>query len=174
MPTVQHAFGSLQNNAHIALITTGHSDTRTAMTLCNISHLNSHSDHLILKNILTMKNKILIIITLIGSVFGLTAQQNDNYTILEVQAYKDSISHKKVQLIDVRTPEEYNDKYIQYADNIDFFSKEFNKEFGKLNMQQPVYIYCRSGNRSKRAADTLSAMGFKKIYDLKGGILNYE
>lgn len=121
-----------------------------------------------------MTNKLIAIMVLIVSFFSANAQQNDQYLILEVQAFKDSISHKKVQLIDVRTPEEYKEKHIKYAENIDFFSKEFNAEFSKLDMQQPVYIYCRSGNRSKRAADKLSAMGFTKIYDLKGGILNYE
>lgn len=121
-----------------------------------------------------MKNIIVIIMVTIGSFLSVNAQQNAKYTILEVQAFKDSISHKKVQLIDVRTPEEYAEKHIQYAENIDFFSEEFNSKFDHLDKQQPVYIYCRSGNRSKRAADKLSAMGFEKIFDLKGGISNYE
>ena len=112
--------------------------------------------------------------TLFSSIFGVKAQQNDTYKILDVQTFKDATSNKKVQLIDVRTPEEYNSGHIKDAANIDFYSGIFTTEFNKLDKQQPVYIYCRSGNRSKQTAKKLEAMGFKEIYDLEGGILNYE
>ena len=68
-----------------------------------------------------------------------------------------------VQLVDVRTAKEFNDGAIKNALNIDFFQQEiFNEEFGKLNKEQPVYLYCRSGNRSHQAALKLEAMGFKR------------
>ncbi|MEO5790268.1 MAG: rhodanese-like domain-containing protein [Gelidibacter sp.] len=111
---------------------------------------------------------------LFGSILGVTAQQNKAYKILDVQNFKDSISNKEVQLIDVRTPDEYNSGHIKDAKNIDFYSAEFTEEFNKLDKQKPVYIYCRSGSRSKQSAVKLSAMGFKEIYDLKGGFLNYN
>ena len=47
---------------------------------------------------------------------------------------------------------------------------EFSKSyFEKLDMSKPVYIYCRSGARSRKAAHKLADMGFKEIYDLQGG-----
>lgn len=112
--------------------------------------------------------------TLFSSIVGVKAQQNEAYKILDVQTFKDSISNKKVQLIDVRTPEEYQSGHIKDAKNIDFYSGNFATEFNKLNKDNPVYIYCRSGSRSKQTGTKLSAMGFKEIYDLKGGILNYD
>lgn len=117
---------------------------------------------------------ILIIIILAGSFFTIQAQENDHYKILNVQIYKDSISHKEVQLIDVRTPEEYKAGHVEYAENIDFFSNEFTSRFKNLDVQKPIYIYCRSGQRSKQASIKLVALGFKEIYDLEGGILNYN
>lgn len=120
-----------------------------------------------------MKNTILIM-TLFSTLFGAKAQQNDSIKILDAQTFKDSISNKKVQLIDVRTPEEYKSGHIKDAINIDFFSGKFNVEFNKLDKEKPVYIYCRSGSRSRQTANKLAAMGFKEIYDLKGGILNYN
>jgi rhodanese-related sulfurtransferase len=42
--------------------------------------------------------------------------------------------------------------------------------FDKLDKTQPVYIYCRSGNRSAKSAIRLQEMGFEKIYDLEGWI----
>lgn len=121
-----------------------------------------------------MKNKIIIIMAFFGSIFFANAQQNETYIILDVQTFKDSTSNKAVQLIDVRTPDEFNSGHIKDAKNIDFHSEEFTSELSKLNKEKPVYIYCRSGSRSAKAANKLSEMGFKEIFDLEGGILNYE
>lgn len=109
--------------------------------------------------------------TLFSSIFGAKAQQNDAIKVLDTQTFKDSISSKKVQLIDVRTPDEYNSGHIKDAKNIDFYSGKFNTEFDKLDKEKPVYIYCRSGSRSRQSANKLIAMGFKEIYDLRGGFI---
>ena len=78
------------------------------------------------------------------------------------------------QLIDVRTPEEYNEGYIKNAKNIDFFEDNFIEEMSKLNKDEPIYIYCRSGGRSGRASKKLRDAGFVKVYDLEGGFMKWE
>ncbi len=94
--------------------------------------------------------------------------------VLTPQDFEAQITNKEVQLIDVRTPDEFNSGHIKNAKNIDFFSTQFSDQFNKLNKDQPIYLYCRSGSRSRQASNKLEAMGFIKIYDLKGGILNYN
>lgn len=121
-----------------------------------------------------MKHTIIIIMTLFSAIFGVKAQENEAYKVLEVQIFKDSITDKKVQFIDVRTPDEYKAGHITDAKNIDLYSEEFKTKFDKLDKDKPVYIYCRSGSRSKQAGNKLTEMGFKEIYDLKGGFLNYK
>jgi rhodanese-related sulfurtransferase len=79
-----------------------------------------------------------------------------------------------IQLIDVRTPEEYTGGYIEGAININFFDSDFNDQMAKLNKDKELYIYCRSGKRSGKAAKRLKDQGFTKIYDLQGGILNWN
>ena len=79
-----------------------------------------------------------------------------------------------IQLIDIRTPGEYAEGYIEGAINVNFFDKDFNAQMAKLNMDKELYIYCRSGNRSRKAAKRLKDQGFTKIYDLQGGILNWN
>jgi rhodanese-related sulfurtransferase len=79
-----------------------------------------------------------------------------------------------IQLIDVRTPEEYTGGYIEGAININFFDSDFNDQMAKLNKDKELYIYCRSGKRSGKAAKRLKDRGFTKIYDLQGGILNWN
>ena len=79
-----------------------------------------------------------------------------------------------VQLVDVRTPEEYEEGYIEGFQNIDFFSDTFTQEIEKLDKSKPVIVYCRSGRRSADCAKQLKEKGFVKIYDLDGGIAKWE
>jgi rhodanese-related sulfurtransferase len=79
-----------------------------------------------------------------------------------------------VQLVDVRTPEEYEEGYIEGFQNIDFFSDTFTQEIEKLDKSKPVIVYCKSGRRSADCAKQLKEKGFVKIYDLDGGIVKWE
>ncbi|MCB0382615.1 MAG: rhodanese-like domain-containing protein [Psychroserpens sp.] len=111
--------------------------------------------------------------SLLSAIFGTKSPKNDCITVLSPNEFQNHVEGKKVQLIDVRTPNEFKSGHIKGAKNIDFFSGRFNVEFNKLNKDKPVYVYCRSGSRSRQTAHKLANMEFKSIYDLKGGILNY-
>lgn len=119
--------------------------------------------------------KQIIIMSIFSSIFGMTAQQYDQIKVLEPGVYESAISNNKVQLIDVRTTREYNSGHIRNANNIDVFNRKiFLQYFEKLDTDMPIYLYCRSGSRSQRAAKLLVELGFKDIYDLKGGYLNWQ
>lgn len=93
---------------------------------------------------------------------------------MNLDDFKYSILQKNVQLIDVRTPKEYRSGHISKAVNIDVFQQSsFRPAVEKLDKNKPVYLYCRSGNRSQKAARILSDMGFDEIYDLKGGYMSW-
>ena len=111
--------------------------------------------------------------SLLKALFGLKTTQSDVIKVLVPNDFKAQTENKNVQLVDVRTSSEYNSGCIKGAKNIDSFSGNFNTQFNKLNKEKPVYIYCRSGARSRRASKKIEAFGFTEIYDLKGGILNY-
>ena len=83
--------------------------------------------------------------------------------------FKTLMNLENVQIIDVRTPEEFADGHIQNAVNIDYFSKSFSVNISKLNKQKTVLVYCAAGGRSATAAKELKKLGFKKVYDLTGG-----
>lgn len=119
-----------------------------------------------------MKKKLFILFVLLNTVFYAKAQDNENIKILDTETFKAAINEKDVQLVDVRTPREYNLGHIKNALNIDYLNPSlFKTSFEKLDKDKPLYIYCRSGNRSQKAARILVDMGFNKIYDLKGGYL---
>ena len=112
--------------------------------------------------------------SLLSMLFGTKKGTTDKISILDRAVYADAIMIDKVQLVDVRTLKEYNSGHIENAIHIDFYNtSDFNESFERLNKDKPVYLYCRSGARSQKAAKKLIAMGFSKIYDLKGGYMRW-
>lgn len=78
------------------------------------------------------------------------------------------------QVVDVRTPEEFSEGYIKGAVNIDWTGDGFEAKVSKLDKNKPAFVYCRSGKRSSAAANKMRSLGFKEVYDLDGGILEWE
>jgi rhodanese-related sulfurtransferase len=69
-------------------------------------------------------------------------------------------------LLDVRTSEEFASGHIHSAVNISVESLE--SRLSEVPTDQPVVVYCRSGNRSAQASQILSQAGYTRIYDLGG------
>lgn len=113
--------------------------------------------------------KLMMVVMLFFGVSAAFPQSSAEISVIEVEEYKKKIAKKDVQLVDVRTPEEYKEGHIKGAKNIDFFSEDFVEQFEGMDKNEPIYIYCRSGNRSAKASKKLSEAGFKNIIDLEGG-----
>ncbi len=79
-----------------------------------------------------------------------------------------------IQLIDVRTPEEFAGGHIKNAVNIDIKGDDFDKELAKLDKSKPVMVYCLSGGRSSKAASKMKDEGFSEVYNLDGGIMSWK
>ena len=77
-------------------------------------------------------------------------------------------------ILDVRTPEEFNSGHLENAINIDFKAHNFSLQINQLSKDTPYLIYCRSGARSFNACMLMQNMGFKKVVNLKGGILDWN
>ncbi len=78
------------------------------------------------------------------------------------------------QLIDVRTPAEYEKGHLKDAQNFDFRAESFTASLAKLNKAHPVFVYCLAGSRSTAAAKILAQSGFAAIYELQGGVIKWE
>ena len=85
----------------------------------------------------------------------------------------DFIDINNAVLVDVRTNDEYSSGYIENSLNIDYLSDDFSENVEKLDKNIPIVLYCRSGKRSSLSANKLSKLGFKEIYNLQGGILDW-
>ncbi len=78
--------------------------------------------------------------------------------------------NKEFVILDVRTPEEVSQGYIDGAINIDFYSKTFRRDLNSLDKDKVYLIYCRSGRRSGRTLKIMEELGFKEVYNMVGGV----
>lgn len=79
--------------------------------------------------------------------------------------------HKDTQLLDVRTPEEYQQGHLKNAMLANWNEKaEFDRRVEAMDKDKPVYIYCLGGGRSAAAVKALKQKGFTSVVELKGGI----
>ena len=92
------------------------------------------------------------------------------------QEFHDMITKDpKLQVVDVRTPQEFAAGHIKGAKNVDFRSPDFEKNIAKaVKKRKTVLVYCRSGKRSLNAMNLMVKNGFKDVYNMEGGILAWE
>lgn len=93
-------------------------------------------------------------------------------TISPKEAKEQLDADEAILLLDVRTKEEYDSGHIVGAEllTLDFIEDEAETLY--TDKEQIIYVYCRSGNRSKTATKLLNDLGYKNVYDL-GGIMNW-
>lgn len=88
---------------------------------------------------------------------------------VSVEEFADLIADTTVQRLDVRTPEEYAQGHIAGSKNIDVLDSDFEGDaLETLDKDRTVALYCRSGRRSKKAAEILTAGGFS-VVELSAG-----
>ena len=104
----------------------------------------------------------------------LSCINEENTVMVTPEEMQTILNSEDVQLIDVRTPEEYSESHIENSRNIDFKSPTFGEDILVLDKSKPVVVYCRSGKRSRNSSKILMKAGFVKVYDLEGGILEWK
>ena len=94
---------------------------------------------------------------------------------LEPTSFQSKISEtENVQILDVRTPGEFEKGYISSAMNINVNDAGFEQKLAAVSKEKAVFVYCLSGGRSGSASKRLQKLGFSTVYDLKGGILAWQ
>lgn len=76
-------------------------------------------------------------------------------------------------VLDIRTPEEFAEVRIADAINVDFYAPDFADQLDVLDKSDPYVMYCRTGNRSSEAIETMKELGFDEVYEIDGGIVNW-
>ena len=102
------------------------------------------------------------------------AQQSGEFLILAKQEYQSRLSQEsEPQLIDVRTPAEFQAGAIAGAVNLNLLDGTFESSIEQLDPTKTVFVYCAKGGRSGKAATLLKSKGFKSVVDLKDGYSNW-
>ncbi|MGL4519827.1 MAG: rhodanese-like domain-containing protein [Phocaeicola sp.] len=95
--------------------------------------------------------------------------RKEKFINLQTEQFEKLLNENHVQLIDVRTPEEYAEGYLAGSVNIDIRCNSFSLLVDeKISKSRPVALYCRSGSRSRKAAHLLIEKGYK-VYHLDKG-----
>ena len=96
------------------------------------------------------------------------AQETAAVQAISPAAYQEQFAEANAKhlLIDVRTPEEFAGGHIEGAVNIPV--EALASRLSEVPTDQPIVVYCRSGNRSATASQILADAGYPEIYDLGG------
>lgn len=108
------------------------------------------------------------IISMLCGMLGCSAQTKE-FQSVEVEDFANYVSDSEIITVDVRTASEYDEGHIEGAINIDVQKDDFrNKAEAALPKDKTIAVYCRSGRRSKNAANILAEAGYKVIELNKG------
>ena len=116
-----------------------------------------------------------LILILSVSIFSCQGQKSKNIVNSDPKAFSEKIAAtSNAQIIDVRTPEEFTSEHIDHAINVNWLGDNFVSNVEKFDKSKPVFLYCKSGGRSAKAAAKLEELGFKNIYNLEGGMMKWN
>ena len=117
----------------------------------------------------------IVLVAVSMTLFSCQGQESSKIEKLDAKSFSEKIKNNSdVQLLDVRTPDEYASQHIGNATNINYNGANFEQKVAVFEKSKPVYVYCLSGGRSKQAANKLAEMGYTKVYELEGGIMKWN
>lgn len=113
---------------------------------------------------------------LFASLLACSSQtQNDNLRRVSQAEFKKALAENpNCQLVDVRTPSEYQNGKIANAQNIDFMAIDFDMKIQQLDKNKLTLIYCQAGGRSSKVLSKMRKFGFKNVLELEGGYGRYN
>ena len=115
----------------------------------------------------------LILMTFFASLCAIFGCHAKDFRSVDADEFAREIANENVLILDVRTASEYAEGHIQGAVNIDVLASGFAEKIAALDKAKTLAIYCRSGRRSKSAAEQAVKLGFK-VVELDGGVLSWD
>ena len=98
-----------------------------------------------------MRKLLVLFVFLILS--ACNSKEETKLSVIDYETVQTDVIGKDVQLVDVRTSQEFNAGHIDDAINIDISDPEtFTEKVENLDKEKPIYIYCQMGGRSKKAS----------------------
>lgn len=121
-----------------------------------------------------MKKIVIFLSILVLGTIGIVlfTSNESGITQINVETLQNRLENEEISLLDVREVDEYEGGHIEGAVNAPLSSlDEIELPYSK---DEPIYVICRSGNRSAQAAQLLKQRGYTEIYDVSGGMIAWE
>ncbi len=113
-----------------------------------------------------------------GLSFAKEPEKKDGVTHVDAEGAAKLLAEKddkkRPVILDIRTPEEFQEGHLEGAKNIDFKADDFSEKIARLDRDKPYVVHCRSGGRSGSSLEIFKKLGFKNIIHLDGGILGWQ
>jgi rhodanese-related sulfurtransferase len=93
---------------------------------------------------------------------------------VDAQQAQKLVADKKVVVLDIRTPQEFNQGRIAGAKNIDFLGPDFEQRIDALDKSKSYLVHCASGGRSTHSLALFKKHSFQSVYHLDGGIKAWQ
>jgi rhodanese-related sulfurtransferase len=107
---------------------------------------------------------------------GATSAAQEDTILVTMQPnefYKKITDNRNLPIIDIRTPAEFNAGHIWRAFNMPYNDPAFESRLGAMGRSNEYAIYCAAGTQSKKVAEEMKSLGFKRIYYLKDGLIRW-
>lgn len=122
-----------------------------------------------------MKCHKIILIVCSFIIISCNGQSRKESKSIEPRVFSEKIkATQNAQIIDVRTPKEFDEQHLDNAINISWNSNDFDSRVAQYDKSKPIFVYCLSGGRSAKAAIKLAELGFTEVYEMDGGILKWN
>lgn len=119
---------------------------------------------------------VLIISTLSCNSIAQTTVEDANVITVETAfgLIQDNRDNPNFMIIDVRTESEFILGHIEDAINIDYYAEDFKQTIQQLDRNKTYIVYCRCGGRGGKTLDIMKEQGFKEVYNIKDGFLDWQ
>lgn len=108
------------------------------------------------------------------SIFAIACSSNNSNSqtgVLSTAVFQQKLNQPNIQILDVRTAEEYQSGHLKNALQANWMDKtQFAERIQHLDKAIPVLVYCASGVRSGQAMKAMAGQGFKEVYNMEGGM----
>jgi len=118
-------------------------------------------------------NRLIYLIALVILFTSACAQESIFKQVNSQEFYQLTSSDNGI-LLDVRTVFEFKKGHIDDAGQLNYYAFDFTKKLLLLPQDQEIYLYCNTGYRSEKAAKILAGNGYKKVYNLQHGIMEWN